>query len=312
MACEFEVRLNAGQYDRGTEAALEALDTVDALEDQLSVFRQSSEISRINQTAADEAVDVSPSLFALLETVFRWHDETGGVFDVTSAPLWHAWGFARREGTVPDERQLADALDCVGTGLVELDADSHTIRFRKPGVALNLGSVGKGYALDRCARKLLDAGINDFLIHGGGSSVLAHGCLGHVQDEPAKRAAGGWTVGIRHPLRPDRRLAEVRLCDRALATSGSWAQSFVHEGRRYGHILDPRTGRPAEGVLSATAIAPTAAMADALSTAFYVMGADASLAYCRERPELAAVLACPVRHGGGIEIRTAGECRLDL
>jgi len=311
MACEFEVRLNAGQFDRGTEAALEALDTVDALENQLSVFRQSSEISRINQSAAAETVEVSPSLFTLLETAFRWNDETGGAFDVTSAPLWHAWGFARREGTVPNERQLANALDCVGAGLVELDADSHTIRFRKPGVAINLGGVGKGYALDCCARKLLDAGINDFLIHGGNSSVLAHGCLGSVQDEPAKRSKRGWNVGIRHPLRPDRRLAEVRLCDRALATSGSWAQSFVHEGRRYGHILDPRTGRPAEGVLSATAIAPTAAMADALSTAFYVMGADASLDYCRQRPELAAVLACPVRHSGGIEIRTTGDCELN-
>ena len=113
-------------------------------------------------------------------------------------------------------------------------------------------------------------------------------------------------------MRPERRLAEIRLRDRALATSGSRTQSFVHGGRRYGHILDPRSGRPAEGVLSATAIAPAAALADALSTAFYVMGPQPALDYCRTHPEIATLLVCPVRHSGGFEIRSAGLAEDEL
>lgn len=306
MACKFEVRFNAGQYPRDTETALAALDVVEALEDQLSVFRQDSEICQINRSATGGPVEVEPGLFELLELAARLHGETDGAFDLTAAPLWEVWGFARRAGAVPTEERLAEALRRVGSHLVELDSLRKTIRFARKGVELNLGSIGKGYALDRCAEKLHQAGIVDCLLHGGRSSVLALGSQGQTQDESAERAGGGWVVGIRHPLRGDRRLAEIRLSNRALATSGSRAQSFVHAGRRYGHILDPRSGRPAEGVLSATAIAPSAALADALSTAFYVMGPQPALDYCRTRPDIAAVLICPVRHSGGFEIDTAG------
>lgn len=306
MACEFEVRLGAGRYQQGTESALEALDLVEALEEQMSVFRHDSEICHINRTAAREPVEVEPRLFELLELAQRLHGETGGAFDLTAGPLWEVWGFARRAGAVPTEQQLAEALRCVGGHLVELDPGRKTIRFARQGVQLNLGSIGKGYALDRCAEKLHEAGIADYLIHGGRSSVLARGSQQRPASGIAEPPPGGWVVGVRHPLRPDRRLAEIRLRDRALGTSGSRLQSFVHRGRRYGHILDPRSGRPAEGLLSVTVVAPGAALADALSTALFVMGPQQALDYCRTRPQIAAVLVCPVRHSGGIEVQTAG------
>jgi len=299
MACEFEVQLNAGQYDHGTSAALEALDEVARIEDRLSVFREQSEICQINRTAAAKPVQPESGLFELLELGMRLHGETDGAFDLTAGPLWEAWGFARRDGAVPDEEDLADAMKYVGSDLIELDAECMTVRFREKGVRLNLGGIGKGYALDRCCENMSAAGIEDFLIHGGGSSAAAHG-------RRRDTAGTGWTIGVPHPLRPNRRLAEIRLCDRALATSGSQVQSFVYQGRRYGHILDPRTGWPAEGILSATVLAPSAALADALSTAFYVLGPDKALKYCEARPEIAALLVCPVRHSGGAEIRTAG------
>jgi thiamine biosynthesis lipoprotein len=313
MACEFEVRFNAGQYDSATELALEALDLVEELEDRMSVFRETSDICHINRTAAGGQTEVEPELFELIELAMRLSSETDGAFDLTTAPLWEIWGFARRAGAIPDEEQLAGALQRVGSHLVELDTAEKTIRFLQPGVQLNLGSIGKGHALDRCADMLLKGGIKDFLIHGGHSSVLARGSLAaSSQGKSPQHASRGWSVGIRHPLRPGRRLAEIRLRNRALATSGGRTQSFVHEGRRYGHILDPRTGRPAEGVLSATAIAPGGAVADALSTAFYVMGAQATRDYCRSRSQLAAVLVCPIRHSGGIEIQTVGLAEGEL
>jgi len=306
MACEFEITFNAGQYPRDAELALETLDLVDILEDRMSVFRHESEISRINRTAADEPVEVEPGLFGLLELALQLHDETDGAFDVTSTPLWEVWGFDRRAGAVPDEAELAEARSRVGSHLVRLDPDRHTVRFLKEGVQLNLGSLGKGYALDRCSQKLMEAGVDDFLIHGGGSSVTAHGSRATAQGKLPAEPHRGWTVGVVHPLRGTRRLAEVRLRDRALATSGSRAQSFVYKGQRFGHILDPRTGWPAEGLLSATVVAPSAALADGLATAFYVLGPQRSLEYCRSRPEIAAVLVCPVRHSGGLELKTVG------
>ncbi len=305
MACEFEVFLAAGQYEQGTEAALEALDLVESLEDQMSVFRPGSELSRINRNAADGPVEVKPRLFALLELAARLEAETGGSLDITAGQLSDIWGFSHRKGALPDDRQLAEALENIGSELLDLDHQHQTVRFRKPGVKLNLGSIGKGHALDCCAEQLAAAGIGDFLLHGGGSSVWARGAS-------PEDAGGGWTVGIRHPLRPNRRLAEIRLRDRALATSGSLAQFFRHKGRRYSHILDPRTGRPAEGVLSATAVASNAAEADALSTALFVMGPDAALEYCRDRWEIALFMVCPARHPGGIEIKSAGFEQEDL
>ena len=306
MACQFKVFLNAGQYEQGTETSLEALDLVEALEEQMSVFRPQSEISRLNRLAAERPVQVEPRLFALLELAMELHAGTEGAFDVTCAPLWKVWGFARRAGRVPHDGELAEAMGNVGSHLVKLDREQRTLRFRHPGVELNLGSIGKGYALDRCVELLTGAGVNDFLLHGGQSSVSARGSRLPVEQAAPQPVSFGWSVGLGHPTRPGRRLAELRLQDRALGTSGTRTQYFRHKGRRYGHILDPRTGHPADGLLSATVVAPSAAEADALSTAFYVMGAEKALEYCQARPELAAVLVSAGDGPDGLAVRSIG------
>lgn len=296
MACQFEAFLNAGQYSHGTEAAIAALDLVDVLEAQMTVYRDDSEISRINQTAAAEPVAVESRLLRLLARGVELFEQTEGAYDITSGPLSKIWGFFRRAGSIPQDSDLAHALACVGSQHLQIDLDSDTIRFAKPGVEINLGSIGKGYALDRSAELLESEGLADFLCHGGQSSVLARGSQGGQE---------GWLVGLRHPMRADRRLAEIRLRDRALGTSGSGTQFFLHEGRRYGHILDPRTGRPADRVLSSTVIAKSAADADALSTAFYVMGVEAAFEYCSTHPDIAAILV-RAGQGGMLEIDSIG------
>jgi FAD:protein FMN transferase len=306
MACEFEVQFPADKYEHGTQWALEALELVDALEAQMSYFQPASEISRINCLAAEEAVQIEAPLFDLLAVAMRLYAETGGAYDITSAPLWEAWGFARRAGSIPTDVQLAEARSRVGGQHVELDPERRTVRFRKPGVRINLGSIGKGHALDVCAARLCELGMTDFLLHGGQSSVLARGgprANGPDRD-PSKSQY--WEVGVRHALRAGRRLGVVRLHDRALGTSGAQFQSFRHQGRRYGHILDARSGQPAEGVLSTTVLAPTAALADALSTAFYVMGIEQSLQYCRTHQDIGAVLVSSGPRHGGVELHVAG------
>lgn len=301
MACDFALFLNAGQYDHTAETALEALDLVEQLETQLTVYRDSSEVMAINRSAADGPVPVEAGLFRLLEFSLTLYAATDGAFDITAGPLTKAWGFSRRAGAIPDAATLAETLERVGGQYIELDAEHRTIRFRRPGIELNFGAIGKGYALDRCDELLRAAGIENFLWHGGQSSVLARGSSADSSERD-----GGWLVGVGDPVRAGRRVAEIWLRDRALATSGASAQFFRHQGRRYGHILDPRTGWPAEGVLSATVVAPTAAEADALSTAMYVMGVERALAFCGSRPDVGALLLHASPSGSNVEIATAG------
>lgn len=308
MACQFELHLNAGQYPQAGEAALAGLDLIEQLEAQLTVYRDTSEVMHLNRTAGQQPVDVEPRLFELLVLAARLHEETEGAFDITSGPLSKVWGFYRRQGSVPDEAALAEALARVGGQHVRLDEERRTVQLMLPGMELNLGSIGKGYALDRAAGLLRESGVVEFLWHGGQSSVLASGS--HAASSAGER---GWVVGLRDPLRPERRLAEIRLLDQALGTSGAGMQFFRHQGQRLGHILDPRTGWPASGVLSATAIAPTAAEADALATAFYILGVERTLAYCQLRPHLGAILVYQPRPGLPVEVAHTGmEGRLLL
>lgn len=301
MATDFQVYVHAGKHTKGPDAAMKALDLVERLESQMTVYREHSEVMDINRRAVRQAVLVETGLFGLLEAALDLYRDTEGAFDITSGPLSKVWGFYRRQGAVPDADVVQQALSRVGSRWIELDRQQQTIRFLQPALEINLNSIGKGYALDRCGQSLADVGIQDFLIHGGQSSVLAGGSQPvHAESEP------GWLVALKHPWKPNQRLGQLRLIDRAVGTSGTRAQFFYHQGRRYGHVLDPRTGQPAEAVLSATVIAPSAALADALSTAFFVMGPEKAAEFCERRPEISAILVCPIQRRGGFEIQTIG------
>jgi thiamine biosynthesis lipoprotein len=282
MATTFEITLLWGTPEADA-AAEDALDLIDRLEAQLTVYRDTSEVSRLNRLAAVAPVPVEAGLFDLLTLAARITHATGGAFDLTAGPLIKAWGFFRRQGRVPGDHELAAAMMKVGMRHVALDPTRRAVCYQQPGVEINLGSIGKGYALDRVGEVLRDEwGITSGLLNGGNSSILA---LGTPPGDPR-----GWAVGLRDPGHPERRLAVVWLRDRAMATSGATYQHFEYNHRKLGHLLDPRSGRPAEGIASATAFAPTAAEADALATAFYVLGVEPTRRYCEEHPEVGAVL----------------------
>ncbi len=284
MACEFAVQYHVSSGEISDDM-MEAFDLIESLEDQMTVYRQQSAVIDINHHAASHPVEVEAGLFSLLKLSDKLYRETGGAFDITSSPLSKAWGFLQRKGRLPDEEEIAEALSCVGFDSVKLHDAERSVEFSKSGVEINFNSIGKGYALDQVATMLDERGITDYLWHGGSSSVLARG-------KNLADAQQAWTLGLRHPLAPERRLAEFHLRDRALGTAGGATQFFDHEGKKYSHILDPRTGWPAEGVFTSTVLASTAAEADALATAFYVMGVEAVSQYCTKHPEIGAVLVC--------------------
>jgi thiamine biosynthesis lipoprotein len=282
MATDFEIILPFG-IERGLEAAEAGLGEIDRVEEQITVYRDSSEVCDVNRRAADEEVVVSPELFDLLTLAARITNETQSAFDVTAGALVKAWGFYRRRGRVPSPDERAQVLQRTGMCHIRFDPQSRSVRYLRPGVEINFGSIGKGYALDRVAGILRGRWkINGGLLHGGHSSVYAIG------DQPG--AGRGWAISLKHPWEPERRLGVLRLRNRGLATSAATFQHLEYNGRRLGHVLDPRTGWPAEGISSATAVAPTAAEADALSTAFFVLGVDATRAYCEAHPDVGAVL----------------------
>jgi thiamine biosynthesis lipoprotein len=282
MATSFEVYFPFGTPN-AVAAAGTALDEIDRLEDQLTVYRDQSEVSHLNRLAPAEAVPVEEGLFGLLALAARLTNETEGAFDITTGALIKAWGFYRRKHRVPSPEERAEVLNRVGMRHVLLDADTGSVRYLRQGLEINLGSIGKGYALDRAAGLLqIEWNSRSALLHGGHSSVYAIGT------EPGNER--GWAVGIQHPWVPGRRLATVWLRDRALATSAATFQHLVSNGRKLGHILDPRTAWPAEGMASASVLAPTAAEADALATAFFILGVEKAHAYCRSHPHVGAVL----------------------
>jgi FAD:protein FMN transferase len=280
MACRFEVTLPTG--DRaGVAVATDALNQIDTLEAQLSVFRESSEVSFINQQAATDAVPVEESLFRLLTLCKKLHFDTDGSFDITSTPLTRCWGFLRREGRVPSKDELETARQLVSSDHLVLDDEARTVRFARADVEINLGSIGKGFALD-CVADSIRSRVRSALLNAGASSMRAIGAGGSGQQ--------GWIVGLRHPRYKEKRMAQLRIRDCALSTSGSEEQFFEHQGIRYGHIIDPRSGQPANSVTSVTVVTSSAAVSDALATAFYVGGRELAERYCASHTDVMAIM----------------------
>ena len=268
MATRFEIVLH-GEDESGLRAAgEEALDEISALSAQLNFHSADSDLSRINAGAALGPVPVEPGLFRLLQEAKRIHEQSGGAFDITVAPLMRCWGVWGGERRVPTAGELAKAHDFVGMGLIHLDEESFTVQFERPEVQIDLGAIGKGYALEEANRLLREAGVSSALLHGGTSSVCA---IGTPPGEPH------WRIAIKHPnpntsepAGPEQLVAVAGLRDESLGVSSGLGRAFEQRGELYGHVLDPRCGRPTQNALLAAVVLPSGTAADAWSTALLV------------------------------------------
>jgi FAD:protein FMN transferase len=263
------------------EAAFDEVDRIDRL---MSHYKPESGLSRLNREAAAGPVAVDPELFGLIAESLRYSRESDGAFDITVGPLMKAWGFFRGGGRVPTGDELAELRGRIGYEHVVLDAARKTIRFDRPGVELDLGGIAKGYAVDKAVELLRSRQVASALVSAGGSTVFG---LGAPPGKPA------WEVGIQDPVDPDATALTVRLKDRALSVSGSYEKSFEKDGVRYSHIMDPRAGRPVQGVLSVAVLTDDGTAGDALDDAFFVLGVARSRAYLKRLPGTEAFVFLP-------------------
>ncbi len=247
------------------EAAVEAaFDEVRRLDDLLSNYKPSSEWSEVNQRAAGGPVRVSPELFGLLSACLEYSRESEGAFDITVGPLMKIWGFYKGTGHIPHQAEIRAAMTRVGYRHIHLDPKAQTVRFDRRGVEMDPGGIGKGYAVDRMVDVLKQKGITRALVSGSGSSIYA---LGAPPSQPL-----GWQIEIRDPHDPRKSVATVYLKDESMSTSGSYEKFFKAEGKIWAHIMDPRTGYPAPGMLSVSVITPRTLDSEAWAKPLFING----------------------------------------
>jgi len=232
----------------------------------MSTYKPDSQVSRVNAEAAEHPVKVDADLFELLWTSLEYSRLTEGAFDITYASVGHLYDFRRHVKPTPEE--IARALPAVNYRHVILDRATHTVRFARPGVRIDLGGIAKGWAVDQCSELLQRAGVTRAMVTAGGDTRI----IGDRFGKP-------WMVGIRDPNDRDKTVISIPLTDAAFSTSGDYERYFEENGVRYHHILEPASGKPAGGtdadrVRSVTIIGTTATRTDGLSKTIFVLGID--------------------------------------
>jgi len=249
------------------EAAIEAvLAEMRRIDAAMSTYKPDSEVSRVNATAGKGPVAVSLELFALIQTAEGYSKLSQGVFDITYASVGYLYDY--RAHVRPDDAAIDAALPSIDYRQLQLDPLKHTIAFGKPGMRIDLGGIGKGYAVDRGIAILQQRGIAHALVNAGGDTRVIGDRLGKP-----------WVIGIRHPDRRDEVVLRIPLEDAAFSTSGDYERYFDEGGVRYDHIIDPKTGRSPHGVRSVTVIASTATRTDGLTKSVFIMGAEDGIAF---------------------------------
>jgi FAD:protein FMN transferase len=278
-----EVRVTAWTADEAAarSAMAAAFAEFDRLDRLLSVWKPSSDVIRMNGAAGREPVSVSPETREVLGAARRVSEWTNGKFDVTFAALSDVWRFDHdQDNRVPTAEEIRMRLPLVDYRAVVVDDAAGTAFIARSGMRVHLGGVGKGYAVDRAVAILRGAGLRDFMVQAGGDLYVA----GRAGDGP-------WRLGINDPRgAPNESFATIELEDRTLSTSGDYERFFLRDGRRYHHILDPDAGEPARGCVSVTIVAPSATMADGLSTGVFILGPGEGMALVERLPDVEAVI----------------------
>ncbi len=280
MGSTYSVVLYGPDREQLEAAAELAFAEARRLDEELSNYKPESPWSQVNRYAAERPVPVPAELFDLLSACLNYSRQSEGAFDITVGPLMRVWGFYKGSGHLPKPGEVKASLEHVGYRNILLDPKTHTVRFAKPGVEMDPGGIGKGFAVDRMADALKQAGITIGLVSGSGSSIYAIGA------PPGEK---GWTISIRNPHDEAKTVQDIVLKDESLSTSGSYEKFFEADGRIYAHIMDPRTGFPARGMLSVSIITPRTIDSEAWCKPFFINGRAWA---AQHKPEKARAYFC--------------------
>jgi thiamine biosynthesis lipoprotein len=264
MGTTFSIILYGWDEGRMKDAINAAFGEAARLDRMLSNYDPESELSHINRCAAVRAVAVSPELFQLLSECLNYSKQSEGAFDISVGPLMKVWGFFRSSGALPAAEDVSRVLPLVGYSHIRLDPAAGTVRFAYPGVEIDPGGIGKGYAVDRMVEMLRRSGFTTAFVAASNSSFYG---IGAPPGEPR-----GWKVGISDPRIRRRSVAEVFLKDMSMSTSGSYEKYFRAGGRLYSHIIDPRTGYPPQGTGQVTVVAPRTVDSEAWTKPYFING----------------------------------------
>jgi thiamine biosynthesis lipoprotein len=281
MGSTYTLVLYGGNLERMKAAMSAAFDELQRLDHLLSNYRPESDWSKVNQKAATQPVKVCDELYELLQFCVDQSRRSEGTFDITVGPLLKVWGFYGGVGCLPKDEEVAKVLAGVGYRNLLLDETARTVRFARDGVEMDPGGIGKGYAVDRMIAVLRRNGIHSASVSAAGSSIYA---LGAPPSEPR-----GWTIKIRDPKCKDLTLEALFLRDMSLSTSGNYEKFFEHKGMTYSHMIDPRSGYPAQGTLEVSVIAANATESEAWTKPFFINGRAWTAAH---KPKEVRVFMC--------------------
>jgi FAD:protein FMN transferase len=271
---------DAAHGEASIDAVMADMRRIDSL---MSHYKPESQLSQINAHAAQEPVRVDKELFDLIKLSTHYSEITEGAFDITYASVGYLYNYPNH--VRPTEAQIKAVLPAVNWRNMKFDEAHHTVRFEHAGMRIDLGGIGKGYAVDRGIDILKARGIQHAVVTAGGDSRI----LGDHMGRP-------WLVAIRHPDDANKVITRIPLSDAAMSTSGDYERFFDENGVRYHHIIDPRTGHSASKVRSATVIGPTATQTDGMSKTAFVLGAEKALEIINRMPEYDAVFVTPDGH----------------
>ena len=255
----------------------QAFNEMKRIEQLMSTYLPDSEISRINRAAGKEAIPVSPEVEEVIREGLYWSEQSSGAFDITIEPLVYLWNFDGEREIIPRESTLRKTASLVNYKDIEIK--DHTVRLKRHGMAINVGGLAKGYAVDR-AISVLRGKVKNGIVNAGGD-LFAFG---------QKNKQTPWNIGLQHPRKPQELLAAFAVQNQAIATSGDYQRYFIKDGVRYHHIFDPQTGRPARLMTSTTIITAEVMDADALATAVFVMGPEKGIEWIDSMDHVEAML----------------------
>ena len=291
MGTVFETTIYAPDKYVAEKTFNEVIQEINRLDYLMSNYKKESVLSELNRNASAEPAACNKELVGVIEQSLQYSNITDGAFDITIGPLMKEWGFFKKKGRIPGKEELESALESVSYKNIIIEEKTikslakklvtvKTVFFKNPGTQIDLGGIGKGYAVDRAISVLKQNGISSALINFAGN-IYTFGT------PPGKDS---WVIGLQHPRKSEGLLGTFEIRDKAVSTSGDYEKFFTIEGKRYSHIIDPRTGNPVKGIVSVTIVTGNATRADALSTGVFVLGLEKGMNLIEQLPDVEGII----------------------